>query len=73
MLRNSVLALTCDTSASPEAEFHLYFNGIFHKTSDSGMFSVNVKADGVYTCVPINTVATGENASVSVTAVGKFT
>ena len=37
------------------------------------MFSVNVIADGMYTCVPINTVGTGENASVGVIAVGKLT
>ena len=71
--RNSSLALTCETSASPEAEFHLYFNNILHKTSNSGMFNVTVKSDGVYTCVPINTVGTGENVSVGVTAVGKLT
>ena len=73
MPRNSPLTLTCETSASPEAEFHLYFNGSLNKTSASGMFRIIVKANGVYTCVPINTVGTGENASVSVTAVGKFT
>ena len=71
--RNSILALTCETSARPKAEFHLYFKNILHKTSNSGMFSVTVKADGVYTCLPINTVGTGENARVSVTAVGKLT
>ena len=35
------------------------------------MFNITVKEDGVYTWVPLNTVGTGSNATVSITAVGK--
>ena len=73
MLRSSLLSLTCQTDSSPKAEFYLYFNGRLIKTSGSGIFHVSVMCDGSYTCVPINKVGTGKNASVIVAAVGKFT
>lgn len=73
VLRKSLLSLTCQVNASPEADFHLYFNGSFIKTTSSGTFSVTVMSDGVYTCVPINKFGAGMNASVIVKAVGKFT
>ena len=65
------MSLNCETNASPEAEYHFYFNGKPVGNSTSGVFNVKVEADGVYTCVPINTLGTGDNASVDVTAVGK--
>ena len=73
VLRKSLLSLICKTDGSPEVEFCLYFNGRLIKTSESGRFHVSVTSDGSYTCVPINRVGAGKNASVSVTAVGKFT
>ena len=73
LLRQSLLSLTCRTDGSPEAEFHLYFNGYLIMTSGSGIFHVSVTCDGSYTCVPINKVGVGKKASVIVTAVGKFT
>ena len=36
------------------------------------MFNIPVKEDGEYTCVPVNKVGTGSNASVGITAVGEF-
>ena len=73
VLRQSLLSLTCQTDGSPEAEFHLYFNGHLIKTSGSGIFHVSVMSDGSYTCVPFNKVGIGKNASVIVAVVGKFT
>ena len=73
VLRKSLLSLICQTDGSPEVEFCLYFNGRLIKTSKSGIFHVSVMSDGSYTCVPINKVGAGKNASVSVTAIGKFT
>ena len=73
VLRKSLLSLICQTDGSPEIEFCLYFNGRLIKTSESGIFHVSVTSDGSYTCVPINKVGAGKNASVSVAAVGKFT
>ena len=73
VLRQSLLTLTCQTDGSPEAEFHLYFNGRLIKTSGSGIFHVSVMSDGSYTCVPFNKVGVGKNASVIVATVGKFT
>ena len=73
MLRKSLLSLICQTDGSPEVEFRLYFNGRLIKTSASGIFQVSVMSDGSFTCVPFNKVGTGKNASVIVTAIGKFT
>ena len=72
MLRKSPLNLTCRADASPEAKFHLYFNGRLKRTSSSGIFNVTVMSDGVYTCVPFNKIGTGKNVSVNVTAVGEL-
>ena len=73
MIRQSLLSLTCQTDDSPEAEFHLYFNGRLIKTSGSGIFHVSVMSDGSYTCVPFSKVGVGKNATVIISAVGKFT
>ena len=73
MLRRSLLRLICQTDASPKAQFHLYLNGSLVETSRSGIFNVAVVSDGLYTCVPFNTVGAGKDASVIVTAVGEFT
>ena len=35
------------------------------------MFNVTIDEDGVYTCVPINEVGSGHNATVNVTTVGE--
>lgn len=67
------MSLNCETNASPEAEYHFYFNGKCIGNSTSGVFNVIVEADGVYTCAPINAVGTGDNGTVSITVVGKLT
>lgn len=67
------MSLDCEANASPEAEYHFYFNGKFIGNSTSGVFNVTVEADGVYSCVPINAVGTGDNGTVSITVVGKLT
>ena len=66
------MTLNCETNASPEAEYHFYFNGESVGKSTTGVLSVTVEKDGAYTCVPINTVGTGDNATVTVTVVGKL-
>jgi len=66
------MSLNCQTNASPEAEYHFYFNGKSIGNSTSGVFNVTVVADGVYTCVPLNTVGTGNYATVSISVVGKL-
>ncbi len=66
------MSLNCGTYARPEAEYYFYFNGYSIGNSSSGVLSVTVDEDGVYTCVPINTVGTGDNATVSITAVGEL-
>ena len=73
VLRGSTVSLNCSTDANPSAHvYQLYFNDILIGNSSSGVFNVTVAADGVYTCVPMNTVGTGRNATVRVTAVGKL-
>ena len=74
VLRGSTVSLSCRTDANPDAHVYwLYFNDTPIGNSSSGVFNATVDANGVYTCVPINTVGTGYNATFSVTAVGKFT
>ena len=74
VLHGTTVSLNCITDANPAAHmYHFYFNGALIGNSSSGVFNVTVKADGVYTCVPINTVGTGHNATVSATAVGELT
>ncbi|XP_078379808.1 hemicentin-1-like isoform X8 [Oculina patagonica] len=70
LLHDSNMLLNCSTDANPEAHvYHFYFNDALTGNSSSGMLNVTVDEDGVYTCVPINTVGTGHNATVSITAV----
>ena len=73
VLRGKTLSLICSTDANPlnSVTYHFYFNDSYIRNSSSGVFNVTVEADGLYTCVPINTVGTGQNATVSVNAVGK--
>ncbi|XP_022803711.1 hemicentin-1-like isoform X2 [Stylophora pistillata] len=72
VLGGSVLYEKCSTDANPSPHiFLLYFNGNFIRNSSSGEFNVTVDSDGVYTCAPINTVGSGDNASFSVTIFGK--
>ena len=72
VLRDTVVLLNCSTDANPDAHNSLfYFNGNLIGNSSSGVFIIRVKEDGVYTCVPVNTVGTGRNATVNLMAIGK--
>ncbi len=71
--RGSIVSLNCGTDASPKAEYYFLNYGTSVGNSSSGVLNVTVEEDGVYTCVPINTVGKGDNATVSITAVGEFT
>ena len=59
----------------PVFNFHFYVHDLNDNligNSSSGVFNTTVMADGVYTCVPVNTVGTGDNHSVSITVVGEL-
>ncbi|XP_027049333.1 limbic system-associated membrane protein-like [Pocillopora damicornis] len=72
VLRNSSLVLSCRTDANPAAHiYNFYFNGTFIGVNNLGRYLVAVQADGEYTCVPLNTVGIGDNATFTVIAVGK--
>ena len=72
VLGDTAMKLNCSTDANPDAHtYHFYFNGNLTGNSSSGVFNISVKEDGEYTCVPVNKVGTGSNASVSITAVGE--
>ena len=72
VLRESDISLDCSTDANPDAHiYHFYLNDNLIGNSSSGVFNTTVMADGVYTCVPVNTVRTGDNDSVSITVVGE--
>ena len=70
MLRDSNISLDCSTDANPDAHvYHFYLNDSLIGNSNSGVFNTTVMTDGVYTYVPVNTVGTGENATVSMSSV----
>ena len=70
VLHNTVMMLNCTTDANPDAHtYHFYFNGNLIGNSSSGVFNITVKEDGEYTCVPVNSLGAGSNASVSITSV----
>ena len=72
VFRDATVSIKCATDANPDAHIYdFYLNDNLIGNSSSGVFNTTVIADGVYTCVPINTDGTGDNASVSITAVGK--
>ena len=72
VLWGSTASLNCSTDANPAAYmYQFYFNDAIIVNRSSGLLNITVDADGVYTCVPINTVGTGHNATVSITMVGK--
>jgi len=72
VLHGSTVIFRCSTYANPAAHlYYFYFDDALICNSSSGVLNVTVEVDGEYTCVPINTVSTGHNATVSVTAVGK--
>ena len=72
VLRDSAVLLTCNADANPSVHtYHFYFNGNLIGNSSSGVFNISVKEDGEYTCVPVNSLGTGSNASVSITSVGE--
>ena len=73
LLRGSIMSLNCVTDASPEAEYYFFFNGNSIGNNSTGVLNVTVEEDGVFTCVPINTVGPGDNDTVSITAVGRLT
>ena len=73
VLRGSTVSLNCSTDANPAAHvYQFYFNNSFINNSISGLLNITVDTDGVYTCVPNNTVGTGHNAAVSISVVGKY-
>ncbi|PFX23744.1 Peroxidasin-like protein [Stylophora pistillata] len=69
VLLNSNLTLLCVTTANPPALYHLYFNKSYIGNSSSGEFDITVEGDGVYICVPVNTVGTGNNVTLNISAV----
>ena len=72
LLAGSKLSLMCSTDANPEAYlYYWYFNNASIGNSISGVYSVTVKNDGKYTCVPVNTVGSGDTAIISVIVLGK--
>jgi len=73
LLRESGISLDCSTDANPDANFyHFFLNDNLIGNSSSGVFNTTAIEDGVYTCVPVNTVGTGDNATVGITVVGEL-
>ena len=65
--------LNCSADANPMVHIYfLYFNGYQISNSSQGMFHVAVKADSVYTCVPVNMVGSGDKGNITIIVIGKF-
>ena len=72
VLCDSAMSLSCNADANPIVlTYHFFFNGNLIGNSSSGVFNITVKEDGEYTCVPVNSLCAGSNASVSITSVGE--
>ena len=72
VLCDSAMSLSCNADANPSVHtYHFYFNGNLIGNSSSGVINISVKEDGEYTCVPVNSLGAGSNASVSITSVGE--
>ena len=72
VLAGGSLFLKCTSEANPAVHvFQLIFDSTRVATSSSGMFSVTVRKAGIYTCIPVNEVGSGDSATVKVTALGK--
>ena len=72
VLRGSNVSFTCTTGANPPASmYHFYLKGSLIESNSSGVLNRIVEDDGLFTCVPINKVGTGDNATVNVTVVGE--
>ena len=72
VLLNSRLIILCVTNANPPALYHLYFNENYIGNSSSGELNDTAKGDGVYICIPINRIGTGNNDTLDIIAVGKL-
>lgn len=73
LLRDSKISLDCSADASPDTNIYYFFlNNNLIGNSSSGMFNTTVMADGMYTCVPVNLVGIGDNATVSITVIGEL-
>ncbi|XP_022798006.1 protein turtle homolog B-like [Stylophora pistillata] len=66
--RNMVLSCKTDANPAPHV-YHCYFNGTFIGMDNLSKYTVIVQADGVFTCVPLNAVGTGDNTTIAVIAV----
>lgn len=69
VIANTTVTLRCITNASPPPLYHFYFNERYIGNSSSGEFNLSVKSDGACTCVPINSLGTGSNATLNFSTV----
>lgn len=73
LLRGSIISLDCSADANPNAHiYQFYLNDYLIGNSSSGVFNTTLIEDGQYSCVPINTVSTGEKDTISITVVGEL-
>ena len=74
--RGDVIRIKCSADAVPSlTSYQLFENDTaILETSDSGMWTRNYTAEGmfIYKCVANNSVVTGQSESVTVTVNGKF-
>ena len=74
--RGDIITVTCSADAVPSVtSYQLFENDIaILETSDSGMWTRNYTAEGmfIYKCVANNSLGTGQSESVTVTVNGNF-
>ena len=72
VLRGKTLSIICRADANPAAhEYQYYVNDILIGNRSNGLLNITVDVDGSYTCLPINSLGSGQNTTVNVTVVGK--
>ena len=72
VLRGKILSIICRADANPAAhEYQYYVNDTLIGNSSNGLLNITVDVDGSYTCLPINSLGSGQNTTVNVTVVGK--
>ena len=73
VLLGSTIVFNCTSFSSPVPHKYRFFrNQVFLGSNVSGVYHLQMRESGVYSCMPVNSAGVGESANVNLTVVGKF-